>query len=205
MSLGENGFEKVGRTDYLEERAIYVDQSVKVTQTRQPGAAFSEVNPVYFDRSETYVSPAVGEHVPFEEKHDFARDALNNTIRDVRFKPDQSFNAKDVENHIEARLAPLLTAHTLYENVTSKPRVVVEPSDAIKRDSFTASPLLYGRMCFGWLHENDPGVVTGHTGLSLLGPALDNLREVRKYAVGVYPEAMPGGSVPELKAAFYEE
>ena len=119
-----DGFTKRGRTEYIEERPIFVEQTYVIDQVLQDRFVENPIDHVYYEEDEKeIVAPSEGTVVPLSHEHTVDRLALNQTLQNVRFKPDGSFNSVLIENEVETRLAPLLTADRIFKNVTRDPQL----------------------------------------------------------------------------------
>jgi len=134
------------------------------------------------------------------QAHKFDRLAINRTMRDVRFKPDQAFNSVRTESDVETRMAPFLTASSIFQNVTREPQVVTDYIfDAFEDTSFIAQFGALNRFWFGWMENitspNDGGGnggvgVTGHYGLGPISNKHQGGNTSRGIAKGILPGNM---------------
>ena len=151
---GDYGFRKDGRVNYLENREVYITQTfdVEAISTRE------SVLPPYwwFQDEQKIVAPTTGDPLLFTEKHLLDNLCLNKTLTNVRFKPDNSFNALPIDNECLIRLAPLLSDKTIFNNVTQPPTYT---DNSVEEDlpqyGVSIRHQAYDRLWFGFLQDDE--------------------------------------------------
>ena len=97
---GDNGFEKQGRVGYLEDRGIFIQQSFTIKQKKvQVDENTRTIQKYWYSEDEKeLIDPQVGDYIHLSHFHTIDRLALNQTLQNVSFKPDSSFNSISIEN-----------------------------------------------------------------------------------------------------------
>lgn len=186
-----DGFEKQGRVGYTEDRAVYIQQSFKIKQKLIEHPSNGRIEDYWYSEDEkAVVNPDIGDYVHMTQSHTFDRLALNQSLQNVTFKPDQCFNALEIENDAVSRLAPLLTTDAQYKNVTRPAEVdlhlaeLYPGQDTYIPDTIHAQFGAYNRLWFGWKENVEVANVPGHNGLGPIANALHNGNVDRRIAMG---------------------
>ena len=188
-----DNFDVEGRVSYIEERPLFLQQTVRIEQTST--SQDNDVGAQWFEHSEeAQIRKPVGTVLPFSRKLEFERTPLVNTFTRMVFRPENCSNSTEQHPGLEARIAPFLTAKTIYNNVTRDP-VVQTSVDKISymtrqilADTVDAPLTLNGRLWFGFLGNHGAG------DNSYTAPFENNSNlgdNTRKMAVGIVPYDMP--------------
>ena len=192
---GEYGFQKDGRVNFLEDRAIYVQQSFEVTQEQIARSPYAIADYWFEESEEKMIAPAHGDPTFFNLPHTFDRFSLQKTFENVTFRPNQSFNHLSIDHRAEMRMAPFLSGDTVFKNVTRSPAVELETTGFITT-SADVQMGAYGRHYFGFTHTATVNPMIGHAGDAPFSNVLGNNAgadspHVSPTVFGVLPRDMP--------------
>ena len=149
---GEYGFRKDGRVNYLENREIYMTQTFDIEEVITTDSVVPDY--WFFKDEEDIVSPKEGAVLKIKEVHQLNRLCLNQTLTNLRFKPDNSFNSLEIDTECQIRLAPLLSDKTVFNNVTRIPEELII-SERHREDSVSVLLHAYNRFWFGFIQDNE--------------------------------------------------
>ena len=149
---GDYGFRKDGRVNYLENRQVYMTQTFDIEEIRTSNSKVPDY--WYFADEENIISPQEGDTLPLKEVPKLSRFCLNQTLTNLRFKPDNSFNSLEIDTQCQIRLAPLLSDKLLFDNVTREP-TLADTKQIDPAGSATVAMGSYGRFWFGFIQDNE--------------------------------------------------
>ena len=134
-----------------EERGLFVKQSFKLEQFRNPGVGLEDLNNCWYYAHENEFNIADGA-VPFTKTHTITDSLLlNKTFRNVTFSPDGCNNFLRIDSVAATRLAPLLCADTTYKNVTRPP--IITTNGAVRHNYADVQMGDYNRFWFGGVQD----------------------------------------------------
>ena len=147
-----------GRRNHLQERAIWVKQKFKLTQSKDAGV--TQLNDYWVFEEEKQLLEENPDQYKFSEvKTVDDRMLINKSITKSKLKIDGAHNFAVINTRVKQRLAPYLCSDLDYVNITRKP--IVEMDSHEKPAPYVEIQLgAYGRYWFGLLNTIDVGSVT---------------------------------------------
>ena len=154
-----------GIVNHTEDRAIYVQQEIKITQKKNLGGAHGIDNAFLFEEEKEEFARDANTNVPFRGTHEIVdRFLVNKSLKNLTFKSDQAHNHLTIQNEVLYNLAPLLASEKQFKNVTRLPEVITDKQSDIHQSVYVQHSA-YSRMWFGFLSAVTPP--NGHqTGLA---------------------------------------